>query len=401
MPTPTGGSSSAASSRGSRGWARHSSPRPWSARAPRPACSWPTSATPARTCCAPARCASSPRTTRSPPSSCAWAGSRRTRARSTRVATCSPARSAWTATSSPTSSRSSRQPGDRLLLCSDGLSNELDDDEILALLRVGEPSDAARALVAAANAHGGLDNITAVVADVDLDDDAAEGTSRRCRCRRGGRRRRCGVPGRRPAPDRPRPHRRPRRCGDLDGPRGRLDGRRALPATGLVTAVRGQPLGGRPPGPHRPRAPAPAARGPTRAPRVQQVGELPRRRCSSSPSSRCSSAGYVVLRWYGTSNYVVDDPRAPRRHPPGPARRVPVVAAEGGRRRPLRPPPGAAQSGRPAFRAGVQEPTLERRQHYVANWHCQWQRTTGHTCRRPRPRRRSTTTTLLSTTGGT
>ncbi|HUD69379.1 MAG TPA: protein phosphatase 2C domain-containing protein [Acidimicrobiales bacterium] len=56
--------------------------------------------------------------------------------------------------------------GDRLLLCSDGLSNELDDTGILSLLSVGSPSDAARALVAAANAHGGLDNITAVVADV-------------------------------------------------------------------------------------------------------------------------------------------------------------------------------------------------------------------------------------------
>jgi serine/threonine protein phosphatase PrpC len=59
--------------------------------------------------------------------------------------------------------------GDRLLLCSDGLSNELVDDEIEALLVVGTPSDAARALVAAANAHGGLDNITAVVADVVTD----------------------------------------------------------------------------------------------------------------------------------------------------------------------------------------------------------------------------------------
>jgi len=56
--------------------------------------------------------------------------------------------------------------GDRLLLCSDGLSNELDDDDIMSLLAVGTPGDAARALVAAANAHGGLDNITAVVADV-------------------------------------------------------------------------------------------------------------------------------------------------------------------------------------------------------------------------------------------
>jgi PPM family protein phosphatase len=62
------------------------------------------------------------------------------------------------------------EEGDRLLLCSDGLSNELDLEEIRALLEVGEPSDAARALVAAANAHGGLDNITAVVADVAPDE---------------------------------------------------------------------------------------------------------------------------------------------------------------------------------------------------------------------------------------
>ena len=57
--------------------------------------------------------------------------------------------------------------GDRLLLCSDGLSNELDDDRASSRCSsVGTPSDAARALVAAANAHGGLDNITAVVADL-------------------------------------------------------------------------------------------------------------------------------------------------------------------------------------------------------------------------------------------
>jgi protein phosphatase len=55
---------------------------------------------------------------------------------------------------------------DRLLLCSDGLSNELSLEDMRGLLAVGEPSDAARALVAAANAHGGVDNITAVVADV-------------------------------------------------------------------------------------------------------------------------------------------------------------------------------------------------------------------------------------------
>jgi protein phosphatase len=57
--------------------------------------------------------------------------------------------------------------GDRLLLCSDGLFNELDEDEIAAVLStVTEPNAAAEQLVLAAKEHGGSDNITAVVLDV-------------------------------------------------------------------------------------------------------------------------------------------------------------------------------------------------------------------------------------------
>lgn len=63
--------------------------------------------------------------------------------------------------------------GDRYLLCSDGLFNELPDDRILALLAAGDPQQAAAALVAAADGTGGRDNITAVVVDVDVDDDEA------------------------------------------------------------------------------------------------------------------------------------------------------------------------------------------------------------------------------------
>lgn len=60
-----------------------------------------------------------------------------------------------------------RRPGDRFLLCSDGLTNELDDEEIADLLRSEElPAAAAEALVRAANAAGGRDNITTVVVDV-------------------------------------------------------------------------------------------------------------------------------------------------------------------------------------------------------------------------------------------
>lgn len=61
--------------------------------------------------------------------------------------------------------------GDRYLLCSDGLFNELPDDRIHALLGTGDPQQAATALVAAAEDAGGHDNITAVVVDVDVDVD--------------------------------------------------------------------------------------------------------------------------------------------------------------------------------------------------------------------------------------
>jgi serine/threonine protein phosphatase PrpC len=63
--------------------------------------------------------------------------------------------------------------GDRYLLCSDGLFNELPDEQMLALLAAGDPQRAAAALVAAADQAGGRDNITAVVIDVDMDDDQA------------------------------------------------------------------------------------------------------------------------------------------------------------------------------------------------------------------------------------
>lgn len=57
--------------------------------------------------------------------------------------------------------------GDRVLLCSDGLTTMLGEDEIAAML--AEEPDAATvadALVAAANAAGGVDNITVIVIDV-------------------------------------------------------------------------------------------------------------------------------------------------------------------------------------------------------------------------------------------
>ena len=56
------------------------------------------------------------------------------------------------------------RPGELLLLCTDGLTNELEDDEIEVLLRRHEdPQEAADALVAAAVDAGGRDNVTVVV----------------------------------------------------------------------------------------------------------------------------------------------------------------------------------------------------------------------------------------------
>ena len=57
------------------------------------------------------------------------------------------------------------RPGYRLLLCTDGLTNMLADDEIAALL-TGDPESAAAALIDAANAAGGADNISVVVVEV-------------------------------------------------------------------------------------------------------------------------------------------------------------------------------------------------------------------------------------------
>jgi serine/threonine protein phosphatase PrpC len=58
-------------------------------------------------------------------------------------------------------------PGDRLLLCSDGLTGMVQADEIAATLRrEDDPTRAATQLVDAANAAGGEDNITVVVVAV-------------------------------------------------------------------------------------------------------------------------------------------------------------------------------------------------------------------------------------------
>jgi PPM family protein phosphatase len=56
--------------------------------------------------------------------------------------------------------------GDRLLLCTDGLTNMVDDKGVAALLGNGDATEATDALVEAALANGGIDNVTVIVVDV-------------------------------------------------------------------------------------------------------------------------------------------------------------------------------------------------------------------------------------------
>jgi PPM family protein phosphatase len=65
------------------------------------------------------------------------------------------------------------EPGDRVMLCSDGLSGMVSDQDIETLLREADgPQAAAEALVAAALKGGGEDNVTVVVVDLSADDTA-------------------------------------------------------------------------------------------------------------------------------------------------------------------------------------------------------------------------------------
>ncbi|MDQ4148607.1 MAG: Stp1/IreP family PP2C-type Ser/Thr phosphatase [Actinomycetota bacterium] len=57
-------------------------------------------------------------------------------------------------------------PGDRILLCSDGLHGMIDDDQILGVLKkYSDPQKAAEGLCRAAVEAGGTDNVTAVIVD--------------------------------------------------------------------------------------------------------------------------------------------------------------------------------------------------------------------------------------------
>lgn len=62
-------------------------------------------------------------------------------------------------------------PGDLFVICSDGLTDPLDDTQLLAICGSAHPSDLAETLVREALVHGGEDNITVITVRV-LEDQA-------------------------------------------------------------------------------------------------------------------------------------------------------------------------------------------------------------------------------------
>lgn len=69
----------------------------------------------------------------------------------------------------PEVSRAELRAGDALLLCTDGLTKHVSDEELKAHLALGLPAEeTCRRMVAAANAAGGTDNVTVIVARFQL-----------------------------------------------------------------------------------------------------------------------------------------------------------------------------------------------------------------------------------------
>ena len=56
--------------------------------------------------------------------------------------------------------------GDRLLICSDGVTNQVNDEELSQILTRSDPREACETIIALANERGGDDNETVIVADV-------------------------------------------------------------------------------------------------------------------------------------------------------------------------------------------------------------------------------------------
>ncbi|MBK05720.1 MAG: serine/threonine protein phosphatase [Deltaproteobacteria bacterium] len=66
----------------------------------------------------------------------------------------------------PTLSTVTLEPGDRFLICSDGLTGPVSDDELQRLMTIGNAKQTCEAMIKTAYNNGGNDNITAIVLDV-------------------------------------------------------------------------------------------------------------------------------------------------------------------------------------------------------------------------------------------
>ena len=62
------------------------------------------------------------------------------------------------------------QAGDRLLLCSDGLSDMATDEEIAAVLMEKDTEKAADALIELALNNGGRDNVSVILLDFEAEE---------------------------------------------------------------------------------------------------------------------------------------------------------------------------------------------------------------------------------------
>lgn len=70
------------------------------------------------------------------------------------------------------------EDGDRFIMCSDGLVDEADDDEIETEIRLSTSvQDLADRLVDLANRNGGRDNITVIVVDFSVSDEVEDTSS--------------------------------------------------------------------------------------------------------------------------------------------------------------------------------------------------------------------------------
>ncbi len=58
------------------------------------------------------------------------------------------------------------EPNDRFLLCSDGLSGPVPEDEIRQIMTLPDPQEAVDELIARAHANGAPDNVTAIVVEI-------------------------------------------------------------------------------------------------------------------------------------------------------------------------------------------------------------------------------------------